>query len=146
MRIVVAGGAGFLGSNLCVALLDRGDSVLCVDNLSTGRFSNIEPLQSHPRFEFEELDISTQPLIVEGAVDAVANLASPASPPDYLEMPLETLAVGSRGTENCLRLATKKDARFVMASTSEVYGDPLVHPQVEEYWGNVNPVGPAQRL
>ncbi|MCW2871546.1 UDP-glucuronic acid decarboxylase family protein [Actinacidiphila oryziradicis] len=141
MRIVVTGGAGFLGSHLCDALIGRDDSVVCVDNLSTGRISNIEHLLHHPRFEFVSADVSTE-LPVTGHVDTVAHLASPASPPDYHRMPLETLAVGSRGTEHGLMLARRAGARFVLASTSEVYGDPLVHPQPEDYWGNVNPVGP----
>jgi len=141
MRIVVAGGAGFLGSHLCDALVGRGDQVVCLDNLSTGRIDNIEHLIGVPGFEFHECDVATG-IEVNGPVDAVAHLASPASPPDYLRLPLETLAAGSRGTENGLRLAESKRARFVLASTSEVYGEPAVHPQVEEYWGNVNPIGP----
>ncbi|MBR7827637.1 GDP-mannose 4,6-dehydratase [Actinospica sp. MGRD01-02] len=140
MRVVVTGGAGFLGSHLCEALVRRGDAVVCADDLSTGRLENIEHLR-HLGCEFVRADV-TMPLEVSGTVDAVAHLASPASPPDYLRLPLETLAVGSRGTENALRLATQHGARFVLASTSEVYGDPLVHPQHEEYWGNVNPIGP----
>jgi nucleoside-diphosphate-sugar epimerase len=140
MRVVVTGGAGFLGSHLCEALVRRGDTVVCADDLSTGRLENIEHLR-HLGCEFVRADV-TMPLELSGSVDAVAHLASPASPPDYLRLPLETLAVGSRGTENALRLATQHGARFVLASTSEVYGDPLVHPQHEEYWGNVNPIGP----
>ena len=141
MRIVVTGGAGFLGSHLCDALIARGDSVICVDDLSTGNLDNLAGLVGHRRFRFVEADVSAS-LDVRGPVDAVAHLASPASPPDYLRRPLETLAVGSRGTENGLRLAHRTGARFVLASTSEVYGDPAEHPQREEYWGNVNPVGP----
>jgi dTDP-glucose 4,6-dehydratase len=141
MRIVVTGGAGFLGSHLCDALIARGDSVVCVDNLSTGQESNIEHLLTHPEFEFVLADVTVE-LPVSGPVDAVAHLASPASPPDYHRMPLETLAVGSLGTEHGLALARRAGARFVLASTSEVYGDPLVHPQTEDYWGNVNPIGP----
>jgi nucleoside-diphosphate-sugar epimerase len=141
MRVVVTGGAGFLGSHVCASLLLRGDSVVCLDDLSTGRKENIEHLLSSPDFEFVPADVS-EGFEVLGRVDAVAHLASPASPPDYLRLPLETLAVGSRGTENGLRLALAHGARFVLASTSEVYGDPLVHPQREDYWGNVNPVGP----
>ncbi|GAA1949446.1 UDP-glucuronic acid decarboxylase family protein [Catenulispora subtropica] len=140
MRIVVTGGAGFLGSHLCEALVRRGDTVLCLDDLSTGRLENIEHLR-HLGCEFVRADV-TRPIDVTGDVDAVAHLASPASPPDYLRLPLETLAVGSRGTENALRLARQHGARFILASTSEVYGDPLVHPQQEDYWGNVNPIGP----
>jgi dTDP-glucose 4,6-dehydratase len=141
MRVVVTGGAGFLGSHLCDAILARGDSAVCVDNLATGRPGNVAHLMDSPGFTFVEADVSLA-LDVPGPVDAVAHLASPASPPEYLRLPLETLAVGSRGTENALRLAQQNGARFVLASTSEVYGDPAVHPQSEEYWGNVNPVGP----
>jgi dTDP-glucose 4,6-dehydratase len=138
---VVTGGAGFLGSHLCEAIVFRGDRVVCIDNLSSGSVANIAGLIDHPQFSFIEADVS-QSISYDGHVDAVAHLASPASPPDYHRWPLETLAVGSRGTENGLMLAAKHGARFVMASTSEVYGDPLVHPQIEEYWGNVNPIGP----
>jgi dTDP-glucose 4,6-dehydratase len=141
MRIVITGGAGFLGSHLCEALLNRGDTVVCVDNLSTGSLANVEQFFSHPSFSFIAADVSEH-LPVTGNVDAVAHLASAASPPDYHRMPLETLAAGSRGTENALKLALEHGARFVLASTSEVYGDPLVHPQREEYFGNVNSVGP----
>jgi nucleoside-diphosphate-sugar epimerase len=141
MRIVVTGGAGFLGSHLCDALVCRGDSVVCVDNLSTGNIANIADLLGNQQFRFVEADVSAA-LEVPGRVDVVAHLASPASPPDYLRCPLETLAVGSRGTENALLLAELSGARFVLASTSEVYGDPVEHPQREGYWGNVNPVGP----
>ena len=141
MRTVVTGGAGFLGSHLCDVLLSRGHQVVCLDNLSSGRLENIAHLFGHPDFEFHDVDVSAK-FDICGAVDSIAHLASPASPPDYLRMPLETLAVGSRGTENCLRLAEAKGARFVLASTSEVYGDPSVHPQPEEYWGNVNSIGP----
>jgi dTDP-glucose 4,6-dehydratase len=119
----------------------RGDSVVCVDNLATGRPDNVAHLMGEPGFTFVEADVSSA-LDVPGPVDAVAHLASPASPPDYLRLPLETLAAGSHGTENALRLAHRHGARFVLASTSEVYGDPTVHPQTEDYWGNVNPVGP----
>ncbi|GHF30927.1 SDR family oxidoreductase [Streptomyces griseoluteus] len=141
MRVAVTGGGGFLGSHLCAALLRRGDSVVCLDNFSTGDPENIAHLLSDPCFEFQHADVS-EAVEVAGRVDAVAHLASPASPPDYLRRPLETLAVGSRGTENALRLALRHDARFILASTSEVYGDPLVHPQEEAYWGNVNSIGP----
>ncbi|MEU8520340.1 UDP-glucuronic acid decarboxylase family protein [Streptomyces sp. NBC_01216] len=141
MRVAVTGGSGFLGSHLCEALLRRGDSVVCLDNFSTGDPRNIEHLIYHPAFECVRVDVSVA-VEVSGPLDAIAHLASPASPPDYLRQPLETLAVGSRGTENALRLALDKRARFLLASTSEIYGDPLVHPQDEDYWGNVNSVGP----
>ena len=141
MRIVVTGGAGFLGSHLSQALLDRGDQVVCVDNLCTGEYRNIEPLIGQTGFEFVVADVS-EGLDVAGPIDAVAHLASPAAPPDYHRLPLETLAVGSRGTESGLKLAVAHGARFVLASTSEVYGDPLEHPQQETYWGNVNCIGP----
>ncbi len=138
---MVLGGSGFLGSHLCDQLLARGDEVVCVDNFSTGRKANVAHLADHPGFELVEADISVG-IPVEGAVTGVCNLASPASPPDYLALPLETLAVGSEGTRHGLELAGRHGARFLMASTSEVYGDPDVHPQSETYWGNVNPVGP----
>jgi dTDP-glucose 4,6-dehydratase len=141
MRIVVTGGAGFLGSHLCRALLARGDSVFCIDNLSTGSLDNIEKLMHLPNFDFVEADV-TREICVPGPIDAVAHLASPASPPDYLRHPLETLGAGSRGTENALAVANQARARFLLASTSEVYGDPTVHPQPEHYWGNVNSIGP----
>ncbi|MGA3148564.1 MAG: UDP-glucuronic acid decarboxylase family protein [Acidimicrobiales bacterium] len=140
-RQVVLGGAGFLGSHLCDHLVGRGDEVVCVDDFSTGRRSNVAHLDGHPLFTLVEADVSAS-LPVEGAVSGVFNLASPASPPDYLARPLETLAAGSEGTRRGLQLAQRHGARFLMASTSEVYGDPEVHPQNEEYWGNVNPVGP----
>ncbi|MFP3989794.1 UDP-glucuronic acid decarboxylase family protein [Streptomyces sp. E11-3] len=141
MRVAVTGGGGFLGSHLCEALLRRGDSVVCLDDFSTGDPRNIAPLLGDPSFTLIQTDIAAE-LRVPGTVDVVAHLASPASPPDYLRRPLQTLAAGSRGTENALRLAHRCDARFVLASTSEVYGDPLVHPQDETYWGHVNPIGP----
>jgi dTDP-glucose 4,6-dehydratase len=141
MRIVVSGGAGFLGSHICEALLDRGDSVVCLDDWSTSSPASIAHLVRRPAFTMIETDVSER-VEISGRVDAVAHFASPASPPDYHRRPLETLAVGSRGTENMVRLAHRTGARFVLASTSEIYGDPLVHPQVEEYWGNVNPIGP----
>ena len=140
-RIVVTGGAGFLGSHLCDVLLGRGDEVIALDNMSTGAVPNIEHLFGHPGFTFVDHDVSTY-VWVPGPVDAVLHFASPASPRDYLEMPIQTLKVGSLGTHNCLGLAKRKDARFLLASTSEVYGDPKVHPQHEKYWGHVNPVGP----
>lgn len=141
MRVVVTGGSGFVGSTLCRFLVERGDSVVCVDNFSTGRLSNIATLLDNPRFQLIVADITRNP-VVGGAVDAVAHLASPASPPDYHRLPLETLSVGSRGTEWALELASANNARFVLASTSEIYGDPAVHPQKESYWGNVNSIGP----
>ena len=140
-RIVVTGGAGFLGSHLCDRLLERGDEVVVLDNLITGNVANIEHNFGHPGFTFVEHDVSTF-IWVPGEVDAVLHFASPASPKDYLEMPIQTLKVGSLGTHNCLGLAKEKGATFFLASTSEVYGDPQVHPQTEEYWGHVNPVGP----
>lgn len=141
-RAVVLGGAGFVGSHLCERLLDDGAaSVLAVDNLITGNEANVHALKSRAGFQFVKQDI-TEGLEVDGPVDFVLNLASPASPIDYANLPIETLRVGSIGTENALKLAEKKKAVFLMASTSEVYGDPLVHPQKEDYWGNVNPIGP----
>jgi dTDP-glucose 4,6-dehydratase len=141
MRVVVAGGAGFLGSHLCDLLLSRGDTVVAVDDLSTGNIENIAHQIPNENFSFVQSDVSRE-VPIEGSVDAVANLASPASPVDYLALPLETMAVGSEGTRRLLELAERSGARFVQASTSEVYGDPLVHPQSEDNWGNVNPVGP----
>jgi dTDP-glucose 4,6-dehydratase len=141
MRVVVTGGAGFLGSHLCEALVGRGDEVVCVDDLSTGRLENLDALLHRPGFRFLPADVARS-LKVDGPVHAVAHLASPASPPDYHRRPLETLAVGSTGTDNALALAEEHGARFLLASTSEVYGDPAVHPQPESYWGNVNPIGP----
>ena len=141
MRVVVAGGAGFLGSHLCDALLARGDRVVCVDNFVTGAPANIAHLSEIDEFEHVEADVCRS-FDIAGHVDAVMNLASPASPKDYYALPLETLEVGSAGTRNLLELARQHDARFFMASTSEVYGDPLEHPQTEEYWGHVNPIGP----
>ncbi|MGW0908943.1 UDP-glucuronic acid decarboxylase family protein [Streptomyces sp. NPDC002853] len=141
MRVVVTGGGGFVGSHLCEALLRRGDTVYCLDNFCTGEPLNVAHLRDAPGFRLIRADVTT-PLDVPGPVDAVAHLASPASPPDYHRLALETLAVGSRGTENALRLAQRHGARFLLTSTSEVYGDPEVHPQPEEYWGHVNPVGP----
>jgi nucleoside-diphosphate-sugar epimerase len=140
-RIVVTGAAGFLGSHLCDRLLERGDEVVGLDNLVTGNMANLEHLFGTPGFTFVEHDVSTF-IWVPGEVDAVMHLASPASPKDYLEMPIQTLKVGSLGTHNGLGLARAKRARFFLASTSEVYGDPQQHPQTEEYWGHVNPVGP----
>jgi dTDP-glucose 4,6-dehydratase len=140
-RVVVTGGAGFLGSHLCARLLERDIQVVCVDNLVTGSMDNVDDLFGQVGFTFVHHDVSNF-LHVPGPVDAVLHFASPASPRDYLELPIQTLKVGSLGTHNCLGLAMEKQARFILASTSEVYGDPQVHPQTEEYWGNVNPVGP----
>jgi dTDP-glucose 4,6-dehydratase len=137
---VVTGGAGFLGSHLCEALLQRGHRVVCVDNLETGSLANIEHLRD-PAFLFLPHDV-TKHIEVEERIDFVYHLASPASPIDYLRLPLQTLKVGSYGTHNALGLAKVKRARFLLASTSEVYGDPQVHPQPESYWGHVNPIGP----
>jgi dTDP-glucose 4,6-dehydratase len=142
MRVVVTGGAGFLGSHLCEALVARGDRVACVDNFASGRAENLLGLRDAGQgFSLIRAD-AVAGLDVDGPVDAVVHLASLASPPEYLRWPLETLLAGSRGTEAALELAGRHGARFVLASTSEVYGDPLVHPQREDYWGNVNPVGP----
>src|SRR5689334_16383995 len=141
MRVLIAGGAGFIGSHLADALLARGDEVIAVDNFISGRPENIEHLDQHERFLFLEQDV-TDPLLIDGQLDAVMDLASPASPSDFATMPLEILAVGSTGTRNLLDLAVAHQARFFLASTSEVYGDPLVHPQPETYWGNVSSIGP----
>ena len=141
MRVVVSGGAGFLGSHLCRALLRRGDEVVCIDNLVTGDMANIVELKREARFDFVRHNVSEH-IVVDGPVDAAMHLASPASVVDYLDMPIQTLKVGSLGTHNMLGLAKAKGAKFFLASTSEIYGDPLVHPQVETYWGHVNPVGP----
>ena len=140
MRVVVTGGAGFIGSHLCETLLDRGHSVVALDNLLTGDLANIEHLRGRA-FEFIRHDVTRQ-IVVDGDVDVIFHWASPASPVDYLELPIQTMKVGSLGTHNALGLALAKKARFVLASTSEVYGDPLEHPQKETYWGNVNPIGP----
>lgn len=138
---VVTGGAGFLGSHLCDRLLAEGHAVICIDNLLTGNPANIAHLDDNASFRFIEHDV-TVPFEIEEPVDNVLHFASPASPIDYLELPIQTLKVGSLGTHNTLGLAKAKSARYFLASTSEVYGDPLVHPQPESYWGNVNPVGP----
>ncbi len=137
---VITGGAGFLGSHLCDALLARGNRVICVDNLETGSLENIAHI-SDEKFAYLNIDI-TQPFYIDEKVDFVYHLASPASPIDYLRLPLHTLKVGAYGTHNALGLAKFKRARFLIASTSEVYGDPEIHPQPESYWGNVNPIGP----
>ena len=134
------GAAGFLGSHLCDYLIARGDEVVGIDDFSSGNGANLESLQSEPRFSFIRADI-TEGIPVDGSVDAILNFASPASPPRYLEMPIQTLRTGSKGTENALEFALKNHARFIMASTSEVYGDPNISPQEESYWGNVNPIG-----
>jgi dTDP-glucose 4,6-dehydratase len=138
---LVTGGAGFLGSHLCDYLLEQGQRVICVDNLETGSLENIRHLKNGPNFRFEMFDITAHYEIDE-PVDFVYHMASPASPIDYARLPLHTLKVGAYGTHNTLGLAKKHRARFLLASTSEVYGDPLVHPQPETYWGNVNPIGP----
>ncbi len=140
MRTVITGGAGFIGSHLCERFLERGHEVICVDNLITGALTNIEPLRANPQFSFIRHDIS-HALELDGPVDNVLHFASPASPVDYLLHPIPTLKVGSLGTHNTLGLAKAKGARFLLASTSEVYGDPQEHPQRESYWGHVNPVG-----
>jgi len=140
-RALITGGAGFLGSHLCDLFLARGHEVICVDNFLTGSPENIKHLFGRDGFTFIKHDVTTY-IYVEGPVDYVLHFASPASPIDYLEKPIQTLKVGSLGTHKTLGLAKDKKARYLIASTSEVYGDPLVHPQKEDYWGNVNPVGP----
>ena len=141
MRAVITGGAGFLGSHLCDLMLDKGWEILCLDNLVTGSDSNVGHLLSHPKFRFARQDVSRY-IDVPGPVDAVLHFASPASPPDYLKMPIQTMKVGALGTHNALGLALAKRAKFLLASTSECYGDPEVSPQPESYWGRVNPIGP----
>jgi dTDP-glucose 4,6-dehydratase len=141
MKAVVTGGAGFLGSHLCDRLLDMGYDVLCLDNLLTGSTDNIAHLLGNPHFKFVNHNVVDY-IFVDGPVDVVMHFASPASPIDYLDLPIQTLKVGSLGTHKALGLAKEKKARFLLASTSEVYGDPLVNPQSETYWGNVNPIGP----
>jgi dTDP-glucose 4,6-dehydratase len=140
-RILVTGGAGFIGSHLCERLLDEGNDVICIDNFLTGSPDNIAPFLGNQRFQFIQQDV-TNFIYVPGKLDAILHFASPASPIDYLEKPIQTLKVGSLGTHKVLGLAKEKKARILLASTSEVYGDPLVHPQTEDYWGNVNPIGP----
>lgn len=140
-RVLITGGAGFLGSHLCERFLGEGHEVFCMDNLITGALRNVEHLVGDARFHFLHQDV-TEFIHVPGDLDYVLHFASPASPIDYLELPIQTLKVGSLGTHKALGLAHAKGARFLLASTSEVYGDPLVHPQKETYWGNVNPVGP----
>src|SRR3989442_10633708 len=140
MRVLITGGAGFLGSHLCDRLIGMGHQVVCLDNLVTGSMDNLAPLLGHGRFTYVHYNVCDY-LYVEGPLDAVMHFASPASPRDYLEYPIATLKVGSLGTHNALGLAKAKKARFLLASTSEVYGDPKEHPQREDYWGNVNPIG-----
>src|SRR5574341_710035 len=141
LRTLVTGGAGFLGSHLCDRLIREGHEVICIDNLITGDLDNVSHLFGHDAFRFIKHDV-TEYLYVEGRLDYILHFASPASPVDYQRLPIQTLKVGSLGTHKALGLARAKGARFLLASTSEVYGDPLVHPQREDYWGNVNPVGP----
>lgn len=141
MRILVTGGAGFLGSHLCDRLLAEGHDVIAMDNLLTGNTDNIAHLAGHKRFLFIEHNV-TNYIYIKGDLDAILHFASPASPVDYLELPIQTLKVGSLGTHNALGLAMAKGARLLLASTSEIYGDPQVHPQTEDYWGHVNPIGP----
>jgi len=140
-RALVTGGAGFLGSHLCDRLLEQGLRVVCMDNLITGSIKNIEHLAGNEDFKFIKQDV-TEYIYLEGEIDYIFHFASPASPIDYLELPIQTLKVGSLGTHKALGLAKAKQAVFLLASTSEVYGDPLIHPQTEDYWGNVNPIGP----
>ncbi|MDP3039409.1 MAG: GDP-mannose 4,6-dehydratase, partial [Deltaproteobacteria bacterium] len=141
MRALITGGSGFLGSHLCDRLLAEGLEVICMDNLLTGSTGNIAHLAGHRRFQFIHYDV-TNYIFVEGSLDYVLHFASPASPIDYLQLPIQTLKVGALGTHKVLGLAMAKKACFLLASTSEVYGDPLAHPQTEDYWGNVNPIGP----
>ncbi|MHB1533557.1 MAG: UDP-glucuronic acid decarboxylase family protein [Acidimicrobiales bacterium] len=141
LRVLVAGGAGFIGTTFCRRLLERGDQVICVDNLVTGSSANLTSFSAHPGFRFLEADVC-QPLDIGDPLDVVANLACPASPADFAPLALEILEVGSRGVANLLGLARQHGACFLQTSTSEVYGEPLVHPQPESYWGNVNPIGP----
>lgn len=141
MRVLITGGAGFLGSHLCDLFIKKGHSVIAMDNLITGNMDNIAHLIGHKKFQFIKHDV-TELIYVPGKVDAILHFASPASPIDYANYPIQTLKVGSLGTHKALGLAKEKKAIFLLASTSEVYGDPLVHPQKESYWGNVNPIGP----
>ena len=141
MRIVITGGAGFIGSHLCDRFLAEGHSVIAMDNLVTGSTDNIAHLAGHERFRFIKQDV-TEYIFIDGPVDAVLHFASPASPASYLDLPIQTLKVGALGTHKTLGLARAKQAKYFLASTSEVYGDPQVHPQPESYWGNVNPIGP----
>ncbi|MCK5594781.1 GDP-mannose 4,6-dehydratase, partial [bacterium] len=139
--VLITGGAGFIGSHLCDFLLDRGYRVICVDNLITGSEDNMVHMRQEKNFTFIKHDV-TNYIDIEGRLDYILHFASPASPIDYLELPIQTLKVGSLGTHNALGLAKEKKATFLLASTSEIYGDPLVNPQPETYWGNVNPIGP----
>jgi len=141
MRILITGGAGFLGSHLCDRMLAEGHDVIAMDNLITGSTDNIAHLAGNKHFQFVEHNV-TDYIYLKGELDAILHFASPASPVDYLELPIQTLKVGSLGTHNALGLAMAKQARFLLASTSEVYGDPQIHPQTEDYWGHVNPIGP----
>jgi dTDP-glucose 4,6-dehydratase len=141
VRILVTGGAGFLGSHLCEVLLSRGSEVVALDNFATSTRDSVDRLARYPHFRFVEADVCAGPAL-EGHFDAIAHLACPASPDEYLRLPLETLAIGSHGSEFVLRLARANNCRVLLASTSEIYGDPLERPQREEYWGNVNPIGP----
>jgi dTDP-glucose 4,6-dehydratase len=141
MRTLVTGGSGFLGSHICDYLLEKGHQVICMDNLLTGTTTNINHLIGNPNFQFIKHNVSEY-IYIGGEIDNILHFASPASPLDYLRLPIQTLKVGSLGTLNALGVAKNKKARFLLASTSEVYGDPLVHPQREDYWGNVNPIGP----
>jgi len=140
-KVLITGGAGFIGSHLCERFLEEGFEVICMDNLVTGTLQNIGHLFGNEHFRFVKQDV-TNYIYVEGALECILHFASPASPIDYLQLPIQTLKVGSLGTHKALGLAKEKKARFFLASTSEVYGDPLVHPQKEDYWGNVNPIGP----
>jgi dTDP-glucose 4,6-dehydratase len=141
MRVLITGGAGFIGSHLCDRLIREGHTVVCLDNLITGSLANVAHLEADPAFGFIRHDV-TEPVYIDGPLDAILHLASLPSPVDYLQMPIQTLKVGALGTYHALGLARAKGSRLLLASTSEVYGDPLVHPQPESYWGNVNPIGP----
>jgi len=140
-KVLLTGGAGFIGSHLCKHLLDKGLTVFCIDNFITGNPENVSPFKKNPNFTLTEHDI-TKYIDIKGDIDYVLHFASPASPVDYKNLPIQTLKVGSLGTHNALGVAKAKGAKFLLASTSEVYGDPLIHPQPESYWGNVNPIGP----